>query len=68
MGVLAARIAVLVFSASGKAPCGVVGHSIMEVMTDELEWFVTEIGLTIASDEMGVALSSCSCSCTSSSP
>lgn len=68
IGVLAVRIAVLVFSGSSKAPCGVVGHSIMEVMTDELKWLFTEIGLAIVSDEMGDALGSCSCtSCGSSS-
>ena len=68
MGVLAVRIAVLVFSASSKAPRGVAGHSIVEVVTDELEWFFTEIGLAIVSDEMGNTLGSCSCtSCRSSS-
>ena len=61
MGVLVVRIAALVFSVSSKVPSGVVGHSTVEGMTGELEWLSIEIGLAIVSDEMGDALSSCSC-------
>ena len=62
------RTAVLVLSGSSKAPCGVVGHSTVEGVTDELERLSTEIGLAIVSDEIGDALGSCSCtSCRSSS-
>ena len=62
------RIAVLVFSGLSKASCGVVGHSIEEVMTGELEWLSAEVGLAIVLDGMGDALRSSSCtSCLSSS-
>ena len=62
------RIAALVFSGPSKAPCGVIGHSTVEDMTDGLEWLSTEIGLAIVSDEEGDALGSgSSTSCRSSS-
>ena len=61
MGVLAVKIAVLVFSGLSKAPCGVVGHSIVEVTTDELESLFTEIGLAVVSDEIDDTKGSCSC-------
>ena len=68
MGVLAVRIAGLVFSGPSKAPCGVVGQSTVEDMTDGLEWLSTEIGLTVVSDEESDGLGSgSSTSCRSSS-
>ena len=68
MGVLAVRIAVLVFSGPSKAPCGVEGDSTGEGITGELEWLSSEIGLAIVSDEMGDTLGSWSCtSCCPSS-